>query len=84
MPRLSLPVLIIIVGLLSVYAWYTSPFASIRYRITPSSGDASTLWLPRDLESRVLGQFDKLVSNGEIKFQPSEPEVLDQGGFQVS
>lgn len=40
--------------------------------------------LPPDLEHQALVRFDDLKANGELFYQPSEPERIHHRGFQVS
>jgi hypothetical protein len=35
------------------------------------------------LQSLVLEQFDKLVNQGELLYQPSTPELVSHNGFHV-
>ena len=40
--------------------------------------------LPDNLEEVALKQFDNLVDNGSIFYEPSQPETVEHHGFQVS
>jgi hypothetical protein len=44
---------------------------------------SSEITLANDLEYAVLGRFDKLVASGGIFYEASEPEIVQQNGFQV-
>lgn len=44
---------------------------------------SSEIILATDLESTVLERFDKLVANGDILYELSDPEVVEHKGFQV-
>ncbi len=46
--------------------------------------DPEDIKLLEDLEELALRQFDKLVEEGSIFFEPSKPETLKHHGFQVS
>lgn len=37
-----------------------------------------------DLEETALKQFDTLVEDGSIFYEPSQPETIEHNGFQVS
>jgi hypothetical protein len=44
---------------------------------------SSEITLANDLENAVLERFDKLVTSGDILYEASEPEIVQQNGFQV-
>ncbi|EXJ78645.1 hypothetical protein A1O1_09046 [Capronia coronata CBS 617.96] len=50
---------------------------------TPNSITTTTSALPSDLEALILSRFDDLVAKGELIWEPSTAEIVEDQGFKV-
>lgn len=78
MPRFSLPLIVVLIGKLSIYALYQPSASSSSFEaVFKPSNYVSRMTLPIDLESRVLEQFDSLVQRKLVAFESSEVKIYE-------